>query len=217
MARPPIAIVDTETTGLYPELHDVFEIAARIVRFEDADESTEIAVEKDAYWTLPVDLGRADPNALRVNRYYERVAERDLLTCDPGDVRGVVADIAMTLAGCTLIGAVPSFDERFLTKLLRDNGQCPAWHYQPVDVETLAAGYLHGVAAAIDRFSVPAGPNDPARGALQVAHTVGVLPYDSEQLSLAVGVNPGDFRRHSAAGDVDWACAIWKAVHGGRW
>lgn len=40
-------------------------------------------------------------------------------------------------------------------------------------------------------------------------------PWDSEAVSRAVGVNPDDFERHTAMGDVRWAMAIYDAVMGG--
>jgi hypothetical protein len=37
-------------------------------------------------------------------------------------------------------------------------------------------------------------------------------PYDSTALSLAIGVDPTDFYRHSALGDVEWCRAMWEAL-----
>ena len=54
----------------------------------------------------------------------------------------VAGAVAQLLDGATIVGAVPDFDTRHLTRFLRNNGQAPTWHYHLVDVETLAAGRL---------------------------------------------------------------------------
>jgi DNA polymerase III epsilon subunit-like protein len=98
-----------------------------------------------------------------------------------------IADFAETFReltnDCHLAGAVISFDEERLRQLLRAHHECPMWHYHLVDVESLAAGKL-GL-----------GP-----------------PWDSDELSRQVGVDPDDFDRHSALGDARWAKAIYDAV-----
>ncbi len=39
-----------------------------------------------------------------------------------------------------------------------------------------------------------------------------IPPWDSNKLSLAVGVDPDDFDRHTALGDARWAKAIYERV-----
>jgi len=102
---------------------------------------------------------------------------------------------------------------RGLWKLLRDNGECPCWHYHIIDVEALAAGW---VAAAVSGTA-----NDGTRGTHRVERPDGTVnnidgrpPWNSNDLSLAVGVNPADFERHTALGDARWAKAIYEAVMG---
>ena len=73
----------------------------------------------------------------------------------------------------------------------------PGWHYHLIDVENLAVGYLAG-----------RGDN-PAPDAIG-RHVS--LPWDSNALSLAVGVDPDRFARHTAMGDVLWAKAIYDTV-----
>lgn len=95
--------------------------------------------------------------------------------------------------GATIVGAVPDFDTSRLGNLLRSQGLEPQWHYHLCDVENLAAGYLLGRGRASDR---------------EVAQP----PWDSEALSLAVGVDPEHFERHTALGDARWVRAIYDAV-----
>lgn len=84
--------------------------------------------------------------------------------------------------GHHIAGAVISFDAAFLTRFLRANNATPGWHYHIIDVEAIAAGRL-GLAP----------------------------PWKSDELSRAVGVDPGMFERHTALGDALWARAIYDA------
>lgn len=183
-----LAFVDTETTGLDPARHEVWEVGL-ILRSEDG-------IETEHVWQLPVDLGRADARALTIGRYYDRA--------EPWFPKGlkrrpdeVTQEFARLTHGAHLVGAVPSFDDAFLKRLLRANGECPGWHYHLIDVEALAAGRL-------------ATLGDSSPDAASLAQP----PWNSTLLSGAVGVNPDDFDRHTALGDARWAKAIYDAVMG---
>lgn len=89
-----------------------------------------------------------------------------------------------------IVGACPNFDTERLAILLRRHGFEPAWHYHLIDVENLAVGYL----AAIGK---PLSP-----------------PWDSNELSAAIGVDPEHFSRHEAMADAEWARAIYDRVMG---
>lgn len=169
-----LAFLDTETTGLDPDRHEIWEVAL-IVREEDGSEATFL-------WQLPVDLGRADPVALKIGDFHTRRASvQSGLT----SLSHFARCFAHRTAGAHLVGAVISFDEERLRKLLRANGACPEWHYHLVDVEALAAGKLGS------------GP-----------------PWDSAELSRAVGVSDNPFAKHTAMGDALWARAVYDAVMG---
>jgi DNA polymerase III epsilon subunit-like protein len=184
----PLAFIDTETTGLDPDQHQIWEVAAIIERE---------GITEEYEWQLPVYLGRADPMALKIGRFYDRRR--------PARVLAQLADFAEIFAlrteGCRLVGAVVSFDEERLRGLLRQQHQCPMWHYHLIDVEALAAGWLAGRscdAASAEDWLVKARP-----------------PWDSNKLSKAVGVDPEKFDRHTALGDARWARAVYLAVMGG--
>lgn len=171
-----VVFVDTETTGLDPDRHEIWEVG-----LIDSDGN-------EAVWLLPVDLGRADARALAIGRFYERYPE----TAVTGlvDRRAFAAEFAELTRGHHLAGAVVSFDEERLRKLLRANGACPEWHYHLIDVEALAVGHAAAHSYEID------------------------LPWDSANLSMMVGVNPDRFDRHTALGDARWAKAIYDKVMG---
>lgn len=167
------AFVDTETTGLDPDRHDIWDVG--------------LIVDGAEYqWFLPIDLGRAESIALRIGRFHERHPfgdrnhDRDIYVTEL-DV--FATDFAEATRGRHLVGAVISFDEERLRKLLRANGACPEWHYHLVDVEALVAG----------KFSISP-------------------PWDSEELSRIAGVDPEQFDRHTALGDARWAKALYEAT-----
>lgn len=120
-----LVFIDTETTGLDPERHHIWEVAAIVREDGKADE--------EFRRMMLTDLTTADPAALRLGRYYERIRTEDR------SYRGVVAvDLAEVLDGATLVGANPSFDAAFLGRFLRDFELCPTWNYRLVDVEVMA-------------------------------------------------------------------------------
>lgn len=98
---------------------------------------------------------------------------------------GVIHQITV---GAHIVGAVPSFDTERLTTLLRRNNILPQWHYHLIDVENIVVGFLAG------------------KGELSMP------PWKSDQLSAAIGIDPTDFDRHTAMGDVLWTRAQWDVV-----
>lgn len=171
----PVCFVDCETTGLDPDRHEIWEVALLG------------PTGQESAWILDVDLGRADPRALEIGRFHDRHPRGHFKTLDDEwmitDHATFAADFARRTRGLHLAGAVVSFDEERLRKLLRANGACPEWNYHLVDVEALAAGKA-GLAP----------------------------PWKSDDLSRSVGINPGEFARHTALGDARWARAIYNAV-----
>lgn len=93
--------------------------------------------------------------------------------------------------GAVIAGSNPAFDMEKLTDLLGRFGIVPTWHYHPCDVPTMALGWLAAGAQLIPR------------------------PWKSDALSRAVGINPADFDRHTALGDVEWTWDLYVAITGG--
>lgn len=185
-----ITFCDTETLGLSPDRHAVWEIAI-IRRDEDGTETRHL-------WQIcPTwrQMRRADAKALEINQYYQRFAvprgaqAADMLADDgpkPMTRKQVRAAITGVLTKAVMVGSNAHFDASFLRVLL---GAAP-WHYRPVCVATLAAGYLRG-----------RGEQVP-------------LPYSSRDLSRAVGVEPPGSNGHQALVDAEWALAVFDAVNG---
>jgi hypothetical protein len=183
MSGGPIVFCDTESTSLDRRTREIWEVA--LVRREPGGAETE--------WGALVGGGlglrHATEESLRVGGFFERHpahgGKSDLPVLPEDEV---ACQVAARLEGAFLVGAVSSFEDTGLFKLLDRYGLIPAdgeppWHYHLVCVENLAAGLL-GV--------------EP--------------PWNSTELSLAVGVDPAEFDRHTATGDVRWAIAIYDAV-----
>jgi hypothetical protein len=115
---------------------------------------------------------------------------------------GAAQVISSFLAGRPhIVGAVPDFDtSKIRHQLLRPARIPDPWHYHLIDVETLASGYLAGCEARYDG----------GKGADALA-----LPWKSDDLSRRIGVDPEQFDRHTAMGDVLWVKAQYDAVMGG--
>jgi DNA polymerase III epsilon subunit-like protein len=192
---PPLAFVDTETTGLDPFVHDAWEFAVILRRGDAADEEHEYRIEPD--------LSNAEPKALEINRYHER-------TTAPGwewdDRRGAAACLYRLLDGAVLVGSNPAFDAEMIAHLFgRYYDTVKPWHYRVVDIATLAAGYRHGQAAS-----------GAYGGDFLFPADYPTIPYSSRGLSRAVGVEPpADGVAHTALGDARWARDVYDAVTGG--
>jgi hypothetical protein len=211
----PLVFLDTETTGLDPDRHEVWEIGCIVRDHRYAD------YDGEWLWQLKPDLAKADPTGLRIGRYYERIhtdiringmAARQLAAPKQWGDRslranspvGITERLAVLLDGAHLVGAVPSFDAAFLAPFLRRHGQAPTWHYHLIDVEALAAGFANGLFTS---------------GATKVGGEVREAfrpPWKSEPLTRAIGVDPDQFEKHTALGDARWAMAIYDTVMGGR-
>lgn len=207
-----LAFVDVESTGLDPERNEVWEVALILRQAVDGGQPT----ETEYVWQLPVDLGRADSVALTIGHFYERRLQ-STYDANVGNRRDeriwprcfFADEFAALTHGAHMVGAVPSFDDAFLKRLLRANGACPGWHYHLIDVEALAAASL------ITAFATCQAVGNPdADGPTQEEALLAFPPWRSNDLSLAVGVDPEHYERHTALGDARWAKAIYDAVMG---
>ena len=210
-----ICFVDTETTSLRPDRR-AWEIGI-IIR----DPGRE-----DREWHRFIDapdlnLGNADPMALKIGRFYERHPEYrpnpDLGQCVEED--RALQGVEVVTRGAHIVGAVPNFDTEVLAARMRAHGICPSWHYHLIDVEALAVGWLNGRRfrqnEIVDGYPLENhGQSAPGlvRWDEPVKHSQ--PPWKSDDLSAALGVTVSDEDRHTALGDARWAMRVYDAVMG---
>lgn len=223
-----LAFIDTETTGLNLELHDIWELAL-IVRGHPNP-----AKDGDYVWQFPVSLEDADPMALQISHWYERSIQWGNSSIAPPPqhsqyayvVAGMTShpepekrqfygkhdqtslayalrDICDLVNGAHLVGAVPDFDAYRLRRLLGDHGFLPTWHYHLVDIEALMVGYISHRTQSIQTLHL----SDDTE-IKKVA-----LPWKSDDLSRAINVAPpSEEERHTALGDARWAERVYDKV-----
>lgn len=128
-----LVYLDTETTGLDPDRHEIWELAYAI-----DDGRIEAGVVYHS-------LRHADPKALAMNGYHQRSHPQSF---DEMQSREIGCRLA--LEGATLVAANPAFDAAFL----RARWGFTPWRYRLLDVEAYAMGALG--------FAEPKGLKDVA-------------------------------------------------------
>lgn len=127
-----VAFIDTETLGLDPECHPIWEIAVIVDGVEHC-------------WQQKVSdaqLHGADQFALDLTRFHERYSHYEALITQDSLPR-----LAELVDGRHWVGAIPSFDEERVRRAWLGHMGRPLdnrwpWHYHIIDVEALAIGWL---------------------------------------------------------------------------
>lgn len=172
-----LVYLDTETTGLDPMKHDVWEIAYAV-------DGGEI---QSAF--LPMDrFHNADVNALIIGGFDKRFQA----PVDQWATHDFDNALRQALSGNTLVGANPAFDAAFLQYAWWQTHENPKpWKYRLFDIEAYAMGALgYDVPQGIKRISddlrdkgydIPA-PDHTAAGdvaALRACHLALIEEYRS--------------------------------------
>lgn len=183
-----ILFIDTETTGLDPGRHEIWNMAL-------IDCSTDPVRQYEWFWQ-PSHLETADPGALRLNNFYDHFKNRRSLFSIP---EPSAPNIAALTAGKKLAGMNPAFDQAFLTKLLNRFSLVPAWDYHLVDVEAAMVGYLADVSWLDDWSSSKLGRAVGVPPEAYDRHTaIGDALWAHDCLASVMGLDyllPGDRER----------------------
>lgn len=134
-----LTFVDVETTHLDRDLRRAWEVAL-IVR-------EPFAADVEHCWqirTEDLDLDRANPASLDIGRFAHR---HHNATAHP-EAHVAARMHAETGNRAVLVGAIPSFDEHTLWRMLTRHGHIPTWHHRICDVEAMARAVLGWPAAA---------------------------------------------------------------------
>lgn len=226
-----IVIVDTETTGLLPEIHEVWEIG--LIDREELPSSGDYDPPKwedtEHLWRIYPDLSKADPAALTKNQFYP--ATEDMRIPGVGNVQtGHVCDLAAD--SCPQL--------RHLGGEERPLHWSPAVRVAKTVARMIDGAVVVGANPYFDRDFLR--PFLAQHGHAYTAHyrpvcVTGVgfgflqgqrgrdgdlasvpeldWPLSSDQVSRALGVNPDDYDRHTALGDCRWVAAQWDVITGG--
>jgi hypothetical protein len=186
-----VAFVDTETAGLDPEWHGIWEIAVII----DGEEHC---------WQQQIDLMTVDPWVWENTGIDDRYDDETALPWQES-----IARFRDLVGDRHLVGACPWFDSQRLHRLwltvAPDDKRALPWHYHLIDVENLAVGYLRG---QLEPYKEMVGVDPP-----QPHHAK--LPWSSDGLSRMLGVEPDNFGpKHSALADARWVKALYEAIMG---
>jgi len=181
-----VVFVDTETTGLDPRRHEIWEIA---LIEEDGTEHL--------WYPYLYNFREADLIALNIGNFWERYPKdklqkfKGLGTLIQGnDI--IVHQIVELTYGKHLVGAIPSFDAQRLEKLIWEYDMVPGWHYHLIDVEALAIGYLNN-----------SEDHEPLKP-----------PWKSDDIFNALDIdrNKPEFEKHTAMGDARLAKAVYELI-----
>ncbi|OBS01854.1 hypothetical protein A9W98_17875 [Mycobacterium gordonae] len=135
-----LIIVDTETTSLNTDTAAILEIAA--VNVATGEEVRFVP------YVSPDQLAEASPEALHINRYYERALFREMLSSDHTTL--AFTDLAVTLQGNTFGGSNPAFDAALVRRypqpgFIEGDHIYPmgeVWHHRLADLAAYAGPAL---------------------------------------------------------------------------
>jgi DNA polymerase-3 subunit epsilon len=144
-----LAFIDTETTGLDFDKHEVIEIGCVIVKQSgiETGKPTFIVVDEFEMKIKPERIEDADPVALRVNGY------------DPAswlfayDLKQAMTLFAEKTKDAIMVSHNTPFDYGFLDKAFRKTGVINTMHYHKLDTISIAFAKLY-MTGDVTRFSL---------------------------------------------------------------
>ncbi len=146
-----LAFIDTETSGLDPDKHEIIELAVVLVRQVDRPgkgPKLEVIAEKD--WKIKMtNREAAEDQALRVNGYNEVDWMFAL------DLESALREFAKLTEGATFVSHNLTFDYAFVSKAFVKTGVENKMHYGKLDTISIAFARLYDIPQATS-FSLKA-------------------------------------------------------------
>jgi len=131
--RPTRLYLDTETTGLDPNCHEIIEIAILIEEVPENPNDLGKIIQTWERKIRPIHIRAAHPKALEVNGYTPEAWEGSLPFADHADeIAGLLASAS------TLVGHNPTFDTNFLRSAFAREGLGIRIPYHQIDTVSLA-------------------------------------------------------------------------------
>ena len=135
--------IDCESTGLNPDLHEVWEIAYAVDDGPILSSFVQHSPPRLDSTTIP---------AFRINGYLDRY-QHDADQVTLGNWRDFEGHLQIALSGRTLVASNPSFDTAFLRK----RWGVEPWHHRKIDISTFALpvyGEMLGLYKLAERLKI---------------------------------------------------------------
>lgn len=132
------AVIDVETTGFFPDYHEVIEIGCAIVERDEVDPS-KLTIIEEIDMKVKMDFPeRADPGALRVNGYDESAWIFAYTQAQAFE------ELAKKTKGCIFVAHNVAFDWGFIEASFRRLNMEHNFHFHKIDTLSIAFAKFHG-------------------------------------------------------------------------
>ncbi len=139
-----LAFIDTETTGLNPDVHEIIELALIVCKqIAVPGRGPNLEIVKEYEWKIkPAHIELAQEDALRINGYNET----DWMFAY--DLRPVMEEFAKATQSCTFLSHNLAFDYPFVMKAFKLADVDSKMHYAKIDTISVAFSRLYDVPQA---------------------------------------------------------------------
>ena len=190
-----LLFLDTETTGLDPEVHEPYELSWALADVDFEAGELRVRYAQDVFIELtyktPYIYAPELQEALEVGRFHERYEpDRAVQLIDA--FAQIVMAVADKQADTYLTGFNPRFDEDMIVANLGLKASDMPWSHRRWDLTPMIGGFDAG-----GPFSSGVGPWTPTR-----------------ELAAIVGVDTDMYERHTAKGDVAITVAVLAQMWG---
>ncbi len=146
-----LAFIDTETTGLEPEKHELIEIGL-ILAEQSLSPEKKIVLNMTEEWEVkikPLHLESADPESLIISHYNESDWANAV------DLPEALLELSKKTEGAIMVGHNVAFDFAFLQKAFVETKVENKMHYHKLDTISIAFAKLYGQ-EEVEKFSLRA-------------------------------------------------------------